>query len=219
MSTVKVEQDVRAENLRRAEALRERYAREHVRVIGLLGSPGSGKTTLLEHLLPVLKQRCRVAVVEGDVATDHDAKRVEQTGVAAVQIETGGACHLDTAMVENAVDRLPLGETDLLFIENVGNLVCPVGFPLGETLRIAVISAAEGEDKPLKYPSAVLRTDAVILTKTDLAPYVRVDPAKMAEYVRAINPRSRIFYSRFEGDGLCFEAADGGSPLLEYLRG
>ena len=219
MSTVKVEQDVRAENLRRAEGLRERYAREQVRVVGLLGSPGSGKTTLLEYLLPLLKQRCRVAVVEGDVATDHDAKRVEQTGVAAVQIETGGACHLDAAMVEGALGKLPLCDTDLLFIENVGNLVCPVGFPLGETLRIAVISAAEGEDKPLKYPSAVLRTDAVILTKTDLAPYVRVDPAKMAEYVRTINPKSRVFYSRFEGDGLCFEAADGGSPLLEYLLG
>ncbi len=142
-----------------------------------------------------------------------------QLGVQAVQINTDGACHLDTAMVKKALEEIDLDAIDLLIIENVGNLVCPVGFPLGETLRLAVISAAEGEDKPLKYPSAVLHTDAMVVTKTDIAGFTRVDPGKMAEYARQINPDIQVFFSGFDKDGGWNGAAGDGQSLADYLIG
>ena len=217
--TIEVEQDVRAENLHQSGHLREHFAHHGVRVIGLLGSPGSGKTTLLENILPALSKKMRVAVIEGDVATENDARRIRQLGVQAVQINTAGACHLDTAMVKKALEEIDLDAIDLLIIENVGNLVCPVGFPLGETLRLAVISAAEGEDKPLKYPSAVLHTDAMVVTKTDIAGFTRVDPGKMAEYARQINPDIQVFFSGFDKDGGWNGAAGDGQSLADYLIG
>ena len=217
--TIEVEQDVRAENLHQSGHLREHFAHHGVRVIGLLGSPGSGKTTLLENILPALSKKMRVAVIEGDVATENDARRIRQLGVQAVQINTDGACHLDTAMVKKALEEIDLDAIDLLIIENVGNLVCPVGFPLGETLRLAVISAAEGEDKPLKYPSAVLHTDAMVVTKTDIAGFTRVDPGKMAEYARQINPDIQVFFSGFDKDGGWNGAAGDGQSLADYLIG
>ncbi len=217
--TIEIEQDVRAENLHQSGHLREHFAHHGVRVIGLLGSPGSGKTTLLENILPALSKKMRVAVIEGDVATENDARRIRQLGVQAVQINTDGACHLDTAMVKKALEEIDLDAIDLLIIENVGNLVCPVGFPLGETLRLAVISAAEGEDKPLKYPSAVLHTDAMVVTKTDIAGFTRVDPGKMAEYARQINPDIQVFFSGFDKDGGWNGAAGDGQSLADYLIG
>lgn len=219
MTRIEVSRDVRAENLRRAERLGQSFTERNLRVIGLLGSPGAGKTTLLEHLLPQLQAERRVAVIEGDVATDNDARRIERIGATAVQINTGGACHLDADMVERALGRLDLERIDLLIIENVGNLICPVSFPLGEAVRLAVISVAEGEDKPLKYPGAILHTDAVVLTKTDLAALVRVDPARMAEHVRSVNPRARVFYAGFAGDALETRPADGKGSLGELLLG
>ncbi|HML49619.1 MAG TPA: hydrogenase nickel incorporation protein HypB, partial [Clostridia bacterium] len=135
MKTLKIQKDIREENLRTAAALSEYYKRHSLRVVGVLGAPGSGKTTLLENLLPRLMLRTRVAVIEGDLATDNDAKRIEKTGAKAVQINTNGACHLDAKMVGKALAGLDLEALDLLFIENVGNLVCPVGFPLGEDIR------------------------------------------------------------------------------------
>lgn len=218
--TVAIERDVRAENLHRAGHLRERFEAHGVRVIGLLGSPGSGKTTLLEQILPALSAKKRVAVIEGDVATDHDARRIRELGVQAVQINTNGACHLDTAMVEKALWEIDLDAIDMLIIENVGNLVCPVGFPLGETLRLAVISAAEGEDKPLKYPSAALHSEAMVITKADLAPLTRVDINRMAEYARRINPQIEVFFSGFGADGAWSgRACDGSRSLEDYLLG
>lgn len=221
MSTIQVARDIREENLRRSEQLSAQYQKYSLRVIGLLGSPGSGKTTLLENLLPRLMKDRRVAVIEGDIATDNDARRIMSTGAASVQITTEGACHLDASMVENALKKLPLDQLDLLMIENVGNLVCPVGFPLGEALRVAVISAAEGEDKPLKYPSSILRTDALVITKTDLAKYVHVDPVKMAENAKSINPNIRVFFSCLGEDGTAMETSEfmGHGTFEEYLHG
>lgn len=220
VDTIDLDCIVQEEDIQRSDALRARFRAAGVRAVGLLGSPGSGKTTLLESLVPAAMKKRSVAVIEGDVATDSDARRMRAAGAVSVELNTDGACHLDAVMVEKAFDELPGGKPELLLIENVGNLVCPVDFPVGEELRIAVISAAEGEDKPLKYPAAVLRTDAVIITKTDLAPYVHVNPEKMAEYVRQMNPRSRVFFSRFTPKGpLETVPADGGSPLLDWILG
>lgn len=220
MSTIQVEKDIRDENLRASAALAALYRENGLRTIGLLGSPGSGKTTLLEHLLPRLMQKVRVAVIEGDLATDNDARRIERTGARAVQIITDGACHLDSRMVQQALAQLDLSALELLFIENVGNLVCPVSFPLGEDVRMAVISTAEGEDKPLKYPTVILHTDALVITKTDIARYVGVEPRKMADYARSINPDIRVFFSGLtDGQGAMWEAveADGSMTLESYL--
>jgi len=220
VDTIDLDCVVQEEDIQRSDALRSRFRAEGVRAVGLLGSPGSGKTTLLEALVPAAMKRRTVAVIEGDIATDSDAQRMRAAGAVSVELNTDGACHLDAAMVEKAYGELPGEKPELLLIENVGNLVCPVDFPVGEELRIAVISTAEGEDKPLKYPAAVLRTDGVVITKTDLAPYVRVDPAKMAAYVRRMNPRSRVFFSRYTPEGaLETVPADGGSPLLDWILG
>lgn len=220
LDTVDLDCVVQQEDIQRSDALKARLRAEGVRAVGLLGSPGSGKTTLLEALVPAALKRRTVAVIEGDIATDADARRMRAAGAFSVELNTDGACHLDAAMVEKAFEELPAPKPQLLFVENVGNLVCPVDFPVGEALRIAVISTAEGEDKPLKYPAAVLRTDAVILTKTDLAPYVHVDPGKMAGYVRQMNPHSRVFFSHFTPEGpLEVLPADGGAPLLDWLLG
>ncbi len=222
MNTIKVSYDIREENRRLSEDLSVRFGAAGVRAIGLVGSPGSGKTTLLEYLLPRLSRTRRVAVIEGDVATDNDARRIRATGVDAVEINTLGACHLDSAMIEKALCSLKLNAYDMLVIENVGNLVCPVAFPLGESLRLAVISAAEGEDKPQKYPAAILNTNAVIITKTDIAPYVRCDPARMAYYAKEINPATRVFFCGMDPDGLyTCRSADGedAQSLEELLLG
>lgn len=220
VDTVDLDCVVQEEDIQRSGALKARFRAAGVRAVGLLGSPGSGKTTLLEALVPAAMKKRTVAVIEGDIATDSDARRIQAAGAEAVELNTDGACHLDAVMVEKAFDGLPGKKPELLLIENVGNLVCPVDFPVGEELRIAVISAAEGEDKPLKYPAAVLRTDGVIITKTDLAPYVRVNPEKMAEYVRQMNPKSRVFFSRFTPEGtLEATPADGGTPLLDWMLG
>ncbi|MDD2214817.1 MAG: hydrogenase nickel incorporation protein HypB [Oscillospiraceae bacterium] len=211
---------VQEEDIKHSEQLKASFRAAGVRAVGLLGSPGSGKTTLLETLVPRLMKKRRVAVIEGDLATDNDARRIQAAGAPAVELNTDGACHLDASMVEKAFAQLPEPKPELLLIENVGNLVCPVDFPVGEELRLAVISAAEGEDKPLKYPAAVLRTEGVIISKTDLAPYVHVDPHKMAAYVKTMNPRSRVFFSHFDATGqLAIEAADGGMNLEDWLIG
>ena len=220
MTKIEVSRDIREENRKLSEQLKARYAGLGLRVVGLLGSPGSGKTTLLEGLLPTLAKRKRTAVIEGDVATENDARRVRELGVTAVQINTNGACHLDVPMVERALESLTLPDFDLLLVENVGNLVCPVGFPLGETLRLAVISAAEGEDKPLKYPSAILKTDALVITKTDVAKLTRSDPERMAAYARQINPSIRVFLTGLDANGAFVDLTDAtGDALARYILG
>ena len=192
-----------AGNERIARENRDRFDREGVFVLNLLGSPGAGKTSLLEALLPRLKESLPVAVIEGDLATSQDADRVAALGVPVVQINTEGACHLDAAMVSSAADALDLPRGGILFIENVGNLVCPAGFRLGEHLRLVVLGVTEGDDKVAKYPPMFQKTQAVALNKADLLGALDFDLAKVEADLKRLLPEGRLFrVSARKGEGL-----------------
>jgi hydrogenase nickel incorporation protein HypB len=160
-------------------------------VMNMMSAPGAGKTTLLESTIKALRGRCRLAVIEGDLQTDLDAERIRSLGVRSHQITTGTVCHLDSRMVARALDVFPLEELDLLVIENVGNLICPASFDLGERLRVVVCSVAEGPDKPKKYPVMFHKADVVVINKTDLASTAEL--AELEGNVRDVNPIARIF--------------------------
>jgi hydrogenase nickel incorporation protein HypB len=162
-------------------------------VVNVMASPGAGKTSLILRSIELLSGHLRLAVIEGDLAGRVDADRVAATGTPAVQINTGGGCHLDAPQVRAALDELPLGQLDLLLIENVGNLVCPAGFALGEHAGVVVASIPEGHDKPVKYPGIFAVADAVVLNKIDLAPYVEFDLDAFRAGVRAVNARAPLF--------------------------
>lgn len=174
-----------AENLARFDEL-------GITCINLLGGAGSGKTSILEAALPRLRTSLRVAVLEGDLATTKDAKRIAQLDVPVVQLLTDGGCHLNATLVQHALDRLPLADLDLLIVENVGNPICPANFDLGEHLRISVLSVAEGDDKPSKYPLLFKDVAAVMITKCDLLPHVDFDFHQVWQDVRRLNPRAEI---------------------------
>ena len=161
--------------------------------INVMASPGAGKTTLITRTALALRERRRVAVIEGDVASSVDADKVRALGLPAVQINTGGGCHLDALQVGVALDQLPLSEVDLLFIENVGNLICPVGFDLGEHTRVAIASVPEGDDKPHKYPGIYSAVDVLVISKADLLPYIPFDLDEFRRLVRSLNPDIAIF--------------------------
>jgi hydrogenase nickel incorporation protein HypB len=161
--------------------------------VNVVGSPGAGKTTLLEALFAEFASRLKPAVIEGDIAGSIDAERMEAIGVPVVQINTDGACHLDAAMVASAVGELDLADIDMLVIENVGNLVCTAGFDLGEHLRIIVLSTSEGDDKAVKYPAIFQGSDALFITKTDLAPYLNFDFARITADMKRLAPKAAIF--------------------------
>lgn len=200
-TTVKLEQKVKAKGHEIAAELRAMFHEKGIYVVNLIGSPGSGKTTLLEGLAPRLKGRC--AVIEGDLATDNDKTRIEAAGMRAYQINTVGACHLDAAMVRNALKEFSLEGIDLLFIENVGNLVCPASFDIGEDIKIAIVSVTEGDDKPAKYPKAMKVASAFVVTKADLLPYLQCDVERMKHGVQAIVPNIPCFTtSAATGEGL-----------------
>ncbi len=190
---IEIDEELYEYNNKIAAVNREKFKAKGVYVLNVMGSPGSGKTTLLENILPKLQKQLRIAVIEGDIATQNDALRIQKTGVAAVQINTDGGCHLDAKMIENQLEKLDLDSLDLLIIENVGNLVCPAEFDLGEDLLMVVLSVAEGEDKPLKYPLAFLNAGAAVLTKTDLLPYVDANIDTMKQYITGIHPQIEIF--------------------------
>lgn len=213
---VEVVQRVLRANDALAEELRARFEQAGVTAVSLLGSPGSGKTTLLEQTVARLHPRVAIGVIEGDIATARDAERLARLGVPAVQIETrlvGNACHLDANMVRTALAQLPLDGLDLLFIENVGNLICPVEYGLGEHARVVVTSVPEGDDKPRKYPSTFARGDAVVLNKTDLLPYTDFSQAAFDQALRDVS-RSPLFpLSARTGQGL-----DGWIAWLESRR-
>ncbi|MCS7254865.1 MAG: hydrogenase nickel incorporation protein HypB [Armatimonadota bacterium] len=186
-----------------AERLRERLTDAGVLLINMLSSPGSGKTTLLEATVKALSDKLRVGAILGDVATERDYERLSAYGVPAVQIVTGGECHLEAAMVEQAMHRLPIENLSVVFIENVGNLVCPAEFRLGEHFRVTLLSVPEGEDKVLKYPHAFRTADAVLITKVDLLEHVRFNVELAEGYIHSLNPNARVVkLSALTGYGL-----------------
>ena len=190
---IAIETHILAKNDRLAAANRRLFAARGIFALNLVSSPGAGKTTLLERTLRDLQGKIRPAVIEGDQQTDNDARRIATTGVPVQQINTGAGCHLDAHMVAHALEELPLADIDLLFIENVGNLVCPAAFDLGEAHKVVVLSVTEGEDKPLKYPLMFHAADIMLLNKVDLLPYLDFDLEKCLSMARRVNPGIRIF--------------------------
>ncbi|MEW5772799.1 MAG: hydrogenase nickel incorporation protein HypB [Thermodesulfobacteriota bacterium] len=180
-------------NDRIAEELRKRFLVQRILVLNLISSPGSGKTSTLERTLTDLKDEFKMAVIEGDITTDNDARRVAATGAQAVQINTDGACHLDSVMVLEALNTMDLTGLDILFVENVGNLVCPAEFTVGEDAKVALLSVAEGDDKPEKYPLLFAEAQVMLLNKVDLLPYVDFDLDRAARHARALNKDIEVF--------------------------
>ncbi|MBN1799051.1 MAG: hydrogenase nickel incorporation protein HypB [Spirochaetales bacterium] len=176
-----------------AAKTRESLRKHNILMLNLIGSPGCGKTALLEALLPLLLKKLRCAVLEGDVETARDAERLKDLGIPVSQIITQGTCHLGAQIVNKAVQELPLADLDLIFVENVGNLVCPTEFDIGEAAKLAVLSVTEGEDKPLKYPLLFRKAGAAVLTKIDLLPHLPFDRVKCLEFISQVNGRLPVF--------------------------
>jgi hydrogenase nickel incorporation protein HypB len=185
---VAVEEKVLNENQRLAQELRQRFQDHNVFCLNLISSPGSGKTSLLERTLETMSRDAKVAVLTGDIQTENDARRLARAGFPVKQITTGGTCHLDAKMITKALADWNLDEIDFLFIENVGNLVCPSSYDLGEHAKIVLLSVTEGEDKPLKYPGIFLKSELCVINKVDLLPYVPFDLAAAREYARRVHP-------------------------------
>jgi hydrogenase nickel incorporation protein HypB len=193
MSVVTIERKVLEKNDALAAQNRARFRQHGVFVFNLVSSPGSGKTSLLERTLAALKGQLRFGIIEGDVQTDLDAQRVGKYGVPVVQIVTNGACHLEAQLVADAAARLNVAELDVVVIENVGNLVCPAGYDLGEALKVVVLSTTEGDDKPLKYPAMFRNASVLVVNKVDLLPYVPCDVDALVRNAHQVNPRLSVF--------------------------
>lgn len=201
--TIDIEQDVLKQNNLLAERNRGYLQARDIFALNLVSSPGSGKTTLLEKTIESLKERVEIGVIEGDQQSMQDADRIEKTGVPVVQVNTGKGCHLDARMVNDALGKLDLPHRSILMIENVGNLVCPAMFDLGEHHKVVIISVTEGEDKPVKYPNMFAESEVCVINKTDLLPHVDFDVEKCKEYARQVNPNLTFFeLSCRTGDGL-----------------
>ena len=192
MSQIVVEKKVLNENQRLANELREKFREHNITVLNVISSPGSGKTTLLEHTLQAFPRDKRVVVLTGDLQTENDAKRLAQHGFPVKQIVTGGTCHLDAKMIEKHLADWPLDSFDLLLIENVGNLVCPSSYDLGEHAKVVILSVTEGEDKPLKYPSIFFKSELMVLSKVDLLPYVPFNAELAKKNARTVHPGMEI---------------------------
>jgi hydrogenase nickel incorporation protein HypB len=198
-----VEIDVLDKNNRLAARNRARFEAHKQLVLNMVSSPGSGKTTLLTETLLHLKGKTACAVIEGDQQTINDAARIRATGTPAIQVNTGKGCHLDAQMIADAAERLPLEDNGILFIENVGNLVCPASFDLGERHKVAVLSVTEGEDKPLKYPHMFAAASVMLLNKIDLLPYLNFDVEQCIAYAHEVNPELEvIMISATKGEGM-----------------
>ena len=209
---VEVRRNILKQNDVTARALRERFREAGVFVVSLVSSPGSGKTAFLEKLLTLLGAECKVAALVGDLATENDAQRLARSGAPVKQIVTGTVCHLDAAMVESALQEWNLNDLDFLFVENVGNLVCPSSYDLGEDLRLVLSSVTEGEDKPLKYPTIFNSADVAVITKMDIAEAVEFDETAAVGNIHAVRPGMEIFeVSAKSGRGM--------DAFLDYLRG
>jgi hydrogenase nickel incorporation protein HypB len=200
---VEIEQDILGKNDRYAAGNRQHFADHGILALNLVSSPGSGKTTLLTATLDALAGELPLAVIEGDQETSNDADRIRATGAPALQINTGKGCHLDAHMVGHAVESLEPADGSVLFIENVGNLVCPAAFDLGEAHKVAILSVTEGEDKPIKYPDMFQAADLIILNKIDLLPYLQFDVAKCLEYANRVKPGVQVLQlSATSGEGM-----------------
>ncbi len=201
--TVRIEENLLAKNDRLAAKNRALFSEKGLFVLNLVSSPGSGKTSILERTLTDLRGEIDFAVLEGDQQTANDADRIAATGVPVKQINTGSGCHLDAHMVGHGVEHFDLQATGILMIENVGNLVCPASFDLGEDHKVAVLSVTEGEDKPLKYPGMFHAADLMLINKIDLLPHLRFDVEKCKAFARQVNPDIRIFeLSCHSGEGM-----------------
>ena len=192
---VQIERDILQKNSSYAAANRRYFTEHGILVVNLLSSPGAGKTTLLIKTIEQLKDKIPIAVIEGDQQTNRDAERIRTTGVPAIQINTGAGCHLDAHLVGHALKNLNLADDSLLFIENVGNLICPAGFDLGEQQRIVILSVTEGEDKPLKYPNAFHSAQLMLLNKIDLLPYLQFDVEQCCAFAQRVNPHLEIIHT------------------------
>lgn len=208
---VQVKTNVLAKNDAIAEALQQLFKEKNIFVFNLLGSPGAGKTSLLEATLQDLKKEYRLAVIEGDLFTAKDAKRIHELGVPVIQINTVGGCHLDAQMIQDALGDLNLDDLDMIIIENVGNLVCPAEFEIGESMKVTVLSVTEGEDKPLKYPLIFKESKAILINKIDLLPYVPFKKEKAIQDIRNLNPNGEIFE-------VSCTVHNGLEPWLNWLR-
>lgn len=209
---VEVRQNVLKHNDIVARALRARFREAHVVVISLVSSPGAGKTSFLEKTLSLLRPVCRVAALVGDLATENDAARLARSQAPVKQITTGTLCHLEAEMVKAALDGWDLNELDVLFIENVGNLVCPASYDLGESLRLVLLSVTEGEDKPLKYPTVFNTSDVAIVTKMDLAAAVEFDWPNLSRNIQAVRPGMRVIQ-------VSAKTGEGMPQWLDFLSG
>lgn len=190
-------------NDRIASENRKKFADAHVYVINLMSAPGAGKTSLIEQTVKALCKNLSIGVIEGDIAGTDDAQRIESLGIPVIQINTGSACHLDANMINEVIDDLPIKKIALLIVENVGNLVCPAEFKIGEDIKVMILSVAEGDDKPLKYPLMFQESSALILNKIDLLPYLDTDIEKIKKDSLALNPSLHIFeVSCKTGEGL-----------------
>jgi hydrogenase nickel incorporation protein HypB len=212
VKTIDVKEDILSANDLLAENLKNRFEQSGVFVINLMSSPGAGKTSIILKIIEALSNKCKIGVIEGDIASDVDAQKIEKTNAEVVQINTKGSCHLDANMILSATQNLGLDGTGLLIIENVGNLVCPAEFKVGEDIKMMILSIPEGHDKPLKYPLMFTESSALILNKIDLLPYTDFDMEELRNTVTAMNPDIKIFpVSAKTGEGI--------SDLTTWLEG
>ena len=208
---VEVLENILKYNQALAEHNRHHFEEHKIYTINLMSAPGSGKTTLLEKTLEVLKDKYHLGVIEGDLETERDAERIRKKGIPVYQITTGSACHLDAALIDKALHHLPLDEIDILFVENIGNLVCPANYDLGTHLNVTLLSVPEGEDKPEKYPLIFKSSDLVIITKIDLLPYFDFDLEKVKEQIKKINPQTNII-------ALSSKTGEGFEKWIEFIE-
>lgn len=200
---IDIEQPILAKNDKLAQQNRALFAEKHVFVLNILASPGSGKTSTILATIEALRDEFNIAVIEGDIASSVDSEKIKAQGIAAVQINTGGACHLESDMIKRAISVLDLDKLDLILLENVGNLVCPTDFDLGENAKVMILSVPEGDDKPLKYPGVFQIAQAVILNKVDTMPVFNFDEQAFRDSVHQLNPQAPIFpIAATKGEGV-----------------
>lgn len=211
IKSLEVMDKVLSANDRQARSNLEHFDEHGVLAINLMSSPGAGKTSLLERTIEELGDEIKIGVIEGDLETDKDTQRIKAKGAPAYQITTGGACHLDAFMVHEGIHHMPLENLDIVFIENVGNLVCPASYDLGVHLNVALLSSTEGEDKPEKYPVMFRKADLVIISKTDLIPYTGFDVSYAVSSLRKVNPKAQVIL-------LSSKTGEGFQDWLNYLR-